>query len=570
MQRTCRQCSASFQVTPSDLAFYEKVSPTFHGKKELIPPPTLCADCRQQRRLAQANQLNLYERKCDLTGASIISNIHPGAPCKVYRQQDWYSDKWDPLEYGREWDPSRPFFAQLKELLFTVPRPNVFTGFEFDENSEYTNHAGKNKDCYLIFDSDECRSCYYSYSINNCMDCADCFRTRKSELCYECVDCVRCYASAFLQDCDNCADSMFLKNCTGCKHSLMCSNLRNKEYFVENKPVSKEEFMRFRSLLGSRDMVLSAKERFGKLKLEHPQKYMHGVQNEGVLGDYLVNCKDAYLCYDSEDLWDCRHAYQGFMPLKNCMDVQECGDAELLYECCVCGYGMKNSGFCTLTLTSVNDVFYCHHCHHVKNCFGCVGLNRKEYCILNKQYTKEEYERLVPKIIEHMRKTPLRSPDGSFAGQEWGEFIPAELSIHGYNETLAQDYNPLTKAQVEERGWKWFDKPEASDQYMGPPVVIPDSIADADDSVCANILRCEATGKPFKIIPQELKLCQRLNVPLPRKTFFQRHQERMALRNPRKLWKRSCAKCQKEIETTYAPDRPEIVSCEQCYLSSVY
>jgi len=28
-----------------------------------------------------------------------------------------------------------------------------------------------------------------------------------------------------------------------------------------------------------------------------------------------------------------------------------------------------------------------------------------KYCILNKQYSKEEYEELVPKIIEHMQKT---------------------------------------------------------------------------------------------------------------------------------------------------------------------
>jgi hypothetical protein len=33
-----------------------------------------------------------------------------------------------------------------------------------------------------------------------------------------------------------------------------------------------------------------------------------------------------------------------------------------------------------------------------------VGLHDKSYCILNKQYTKEEYEELVPKIIEKMMK----------------------------------------------------------------------------------------------------------------------------------------------------------------------
>jgi hypothetical protein len=44
----------------------------------------------------------------------------------------------------------------------------------------------------------------------------------------------------------------------------------------------------------------------------------------------------------------------------------------------------------------------------------------KEYCILNKQYTKEEYEILVPKIIEHMKTFP--SPHGRGARGEGGEW----------------------------------------------------------------------------------------------------------------------------------------------------
>ena len=32
---------------------------------------------------------------------------------------------------------------------------------------------------------------------------------------------------------------------------------------------------------------------------------------------------------------------------------------------------------------------------------------------MNKQYTKEEYEELVPKIIEHMMKNPLLEEGGS-------------------------------------------------------------------------------------------------------------------------------------------------------------
>ncbi len=505
------------------------------------------------------NQLNLYERKCDLTGASVISNVRPDSPYTVYRQEDWYSDKWDALTYGMQFDFSRPFFEQWKDLFVQVPRPNLFTGYEFDENSQYTNHAGKNKNCYLIFDSDQNRDCYYSYSVNSCVNCMDCFRTRKSELCYECIDCIRCYGSSYLQDCDNCSESMFLKNCTGCKKCLMCSNLKNKEYYVENNQVSKEEFETIRTMLIKRSAMQSANQHFKKLKIEFPQKYMHGVQNENVVGDYLIQCKDAYQCFDSEDLWDCRYVFQGFMPLKNCMDIQECGEGELLYECAVMGYNVHNCSFCHHTLAQMNDLLYCTLCPHCKDCFGCVGLQRKQYCILNMQYTQQEYEELVPKLIAHMRTT-----------KEWGEFFPVELSSYAYNETMAQEFMPLTKEEALKRGWSWLDAVEKTDQYMGPKIELPETIEEVGDDICGKILTCEASGKQYKIIPQELALYRQLRLPLSKRAFFQRNKDRMALRNARVLFDRTCANCQKPIQTTYSPERLEKVFCEECYLKAVY
>jgi len=78
------------------------------------------------------------------------------------------------------------------------------------------------------------------------------------------------------------------------------------------------------------------------------------------------------------------------------------------------------------------------------------------------------------------------------------------------------------------------------------------------------------TGKPFKIIKQELVFYIENNLPVPTKHPDQRHKERMDLRNPRKLYERTCAECEKDIVTTYSPDRPERVVCEECYRKLVY
>jgi hypothetical protein len=558
MQKNCTNCDISFEITESDRTFHEKISPTFAGKKYQIPPPTHCPNCRQQRRVAQANQLNLYERKCDLTGSTIISNLAPDSPYKIFRSEDWYSDTWDPLEYGRDFDFSRPFFEQFQELSLAVPRPQLHRVPELDENAEYTNYAGRNKNCYLIFDSEDNRNCYYNYSINATESCMECFRVRGGELLYECIDCTRCYNSAFLQDCDNCNDSVFLKNCIGCKHCLMCSNLRNKEYHVENKPVSKEEFERFRSMLTSRSRLQSAMQRFEKLKIEYPQKYMHGVQNEDVVGDYLTNCKHASYCFDSPNLWDCKYVFQAFGSLKNCMDIQECGEAEKFYESAFCGYESFNGMCCLHVLGGARDMFYCISSPHSQNLFGCVGCRYKKYCVFNKQYLRNEYEDLVARIIGHMQKTG-----------EWGEFYPVGLSMYPYNLTLAQDYFPMTKEEVLKRGWQWREEEESAEKYMGPEVELPDDVSSIEDGICEKILRCDTCGKLYKIIPQELRLYRKMNLPLPRSCFHCRHKRRFAMRNPRPLYDRKCDACGIGFKTTYNPDRPERIFCEKCYQESL-
>src|SRR3989344_5892291 len=113
------------------------------------------------------------------------------------------------------------------------------------------------------------------------------------------------------------------------------------------------------------------------------------------------------------------------MSLKNCMDVHECGEGERLYECAVSGYQIYDCCFCSHTLGTMNNLLYCSLCPHTKNSFGCIGVQRKQHCILNKQYTKEEYEEQAPHIIAHLRTTG-----------EWGEFFPTTTSTYAYNETL--------------------------------------------------------------------------------------------------------------------------------------
>ncbi|MFA7686064.1 MAG: hypothetical protein WCX95_04670 [Candidatus Gracilibacteria bacterium] len=557
MDKVCKQCGETFPFSEDDLAMLKKFTSEFAGQKFEMPEPTFCVDCRAQRRLAFLNQINLFRRKCDATGVDMVSNYPSNNPTKVYEQLYWYSDKWDALDYGKDFNENESFFEQMYELQLKVPVPALFTDYLHDENCEYTHCAGKNKNCYMIFDSDENWNLYYCYGVNGSKDSLDCYRGQKLELCYEVIDSNNCYKCAYTYNSSNCSESLFLNNCTGCRNCIYCSNLVNKQYHVFNENVGKERYEEIMKGFGSHEFLIDKIPQFEKFKLTFPQKYMRGVQNENVIGNHVINSKNAYYCFDSMNLWDCRYCYQAFISAKDSMDIQESGGCELNYETVNCAYNVYNAFSCFQCMDNCNNLKYCIQCQGCSNCFGCVGLKRKKYCILNKQYTPEEYEQLVAKIIKHM-----------MTAGEYGEFFPIHYSSFGYNLTTAQEYFPLTKEEALAKGFKWYDI--GKKEYQPATFELPDNIADVQPEIIKELLACEDCGRNYKIIEQELKLHQTLNLPLPRKCFYCRNLNRIKYRTPRKLYDRQCAKCSADLKTAYAPDRPEIIYCEKCYVENVF
>ncbi|MDD5026313.1 MAG: hypothetical protein PHH13_02945 [Candidatus Peribacteraceae bacterium] len=549
--KTCAWCSTSFEITPEDRAFYEKVSPVFNGKKELIPPPTLCPDCRQQRRLSWRNERNLYHRKCDLTGRQIISIYAPDSPQKVYDQDAFWGDKWDAITYGSTYDFSRPFFEQFADLFLAVPRISLIN--KDHENSEYCNFSLQNKNSYLLFTCYGCEDSFYCNRSQVSRSICDCANVEDCELCYEVIDSDRCYHCQYLQNCSNCSDCFLGYNLRGCRDCFACYNLQKAQYQIGNAQYTKEGYEELMPKL-LKDMK-NVRRNFEERKREMPHKYMDCINVENCTGNAIINSRNARACYEVIGVQDCTYVANA-TSMKDAFDVNNDDRSELVYE----AVGSEaNTMHCFDDICWFDhDILYCSLCFHCNYCFGCTGLKHKKYCILNKQYTKEEYEALLPKIIAHMRQMG-----------EWGEFFPTKYSPFSYNETMAQDFFPLSAGEVTERGWKWrMDNKQQS--YLGPETAVPDSIEGTDDSLCNKILRCSVTGKPYKIIPKEFVFYRQMGIPPPKKCFEQRMIERMQLRNPRKLWSRKCAKCGKVIETTYNPERPEIVYCESCYLATTY
>ncbi len=480
----------------------------------------------------------------------MITNMPPGTPAPVYDIAYWHSDNWNQYAHARDYDFSRPFFAQFSELIALQPRASLLRGYEFDENSDYTNHAGNNKNCYLIIDSDGCRDCLYSYSISACVDCIDCFRCDRSELCYECVDCVECYQSRYLQNCSTCVECVFMRSCIGCTSCYGCVNLKNKRYCWYNQQLSEHEYKTRLQAIGldSRESVAQLKQQYAEFARQHPARFVQGFHNEDVLGDYLLHCKNAHHCFDSRKLWDCSYLFQAFAETKDSMDCTEVGESELLYETCYAGVPGYNLRFCAIAYPNVQNLTYCYAMKFSSNCFGCAGLRRAEFCILNKRYSEQDYFDLLPRIIAHMQSTG-----------EWGEFFPAALAPVPYNLSHAFDFLPLTQEQALARGYRWWS---GSVEEPGAVVLAPDRIADANVQICEKVLCCAETGKKFRLQKSEFQFYQKLGIPVPATHWECRHLARLRARNPREFHVRRCAACSQELLSTVPEARNSQVLCE--------
>ncbi|MFY9463374.1 MAG: hypothetical protein WAP52_04295 [Candidatus Sungiibacteriota bacterium] len=561
--RTCQNCKNPFTIEPEDFAFYEKMK---------VPPPTFCPECRLQRRLMFRNERSLYKRKCDLCGKEIITMHSPNKKRRVYCCPCWWSDKWDASEYAMDYDPSRSFFEQFRELQERVPFMALITEYPTLINSDYVNHAGNAKNSFFVFNGDYTENCCYLTQTNNAKECMDGYSIFFSELSYESINIDKSYGIYFSEDISSSHNIYFSKNLIGCNDCFGCVNLRNKQHYIFNEPYSAEEYKKKiqEFSVGSSVSVAELREKARIFWQKSPHKSLHGAHNVNSSGDYIYdskNVKESYLVNGGEDMKFCQWINMG--PVKDAYDYTEWGaGGEQLYECLTVGQGASNVRMShAIWMGPTMDIEYCMYALASNHMFGCIGMRKKEYCILNKQYSKEEYLALRARIIADMNARPYTDARGRKF--PYGEFFPYDLSLFDYNESSAQDYFPLTKEQTLERGWRWKDKENTVYQITKQAADIPDHIKDAPDAITKEIIACAVCGRAYRIIQPELELLRRFGFPLPRNCFECRYQARLSRMNPMCFYDRVCAKCGIAIRTAYAPERPEIVYCEQCYQAEV-
>jgi hypothetical protein len=543
------------------------------------------------------NERTLYKRPCDKTGKSMITMFHPDADVVVYDHDIWWGDSWEPTDYGQDYDFLKPFFEQFKELLGKTPLANL--GNDNCVGSPYGNHNADCKFCYLIYASFNNERVHYSFGAVGLKDCIDIYSSKNSELCYGDTLCGEIYKTHFSYETNESINSFFLRYCTNLQECIGCVNLRNKNYCIFNVQYTKEEYETRKKELdfGSYEKLCEFEKLYNKFTLNFPNKYANIRKSVSTTGDHIFNCKNVK---DSFDLYggieDSKYLIH-IVDMKDSYDIYGGGAViDLSYEGVDAGIQASGQLFSVLTHSCLNT-YYTYMCFGSKNIFGCVGLREKQYCILNKQYTKEEYFELTSKIIEQMNNIPYKDKKGLI--YKYGEFFPSELSPFTYNETIAQEYFTKTKEEIIKNGYIYRVLSEHNYQPTILSKDLANHIKDVSESILDEVIACPNNGdektqctKAYRIIKSELDFLKNNNIALPRYCPNCRHYKRLKQRNPFHLWHGKCqcfgtvsqnkkykntiehthgaSPCPNEFETSYAPGRPEIVYCEKCYQQEVY
>ncbi len=494
----------------------------------------------------------------------------------VYCGDFYNSDNWDPLSYGMDYDFSQTFFEQLGELFKKIPRRALYQ--DFAVNSEYTNQIVNIKNSYLCFggrDYEDCSYCAQNFFLKNCSDVDF---SKKSEFCFESVHLRNCFRVRFGYYSEECLDSWFIYACRNCSNCVGCTNLIGKSYCIFNEQYSKEEYEeKLKDMnLFNHEGLEKVKKEFWEHSLNFPRKYASIKNIVNSVGDDLEQVKNCRYVFSVSEAENVRYSF--FVPYggaKDCFDLDHVGVGTTESYELHSGFGNSRVLFSTRVYYSHN-IEYSDDCYNDEYLFACAGLRKKQYCVFNKQYSKEDFNELRNKIIKQMKEMPF--VDKKSRVFSYGEFFPIDIMPFSYNNSVVSEYFPLTKEEILEHGYK-YTEPEIK-KYKSTilPHQLP-SIEKADEKVLEEIVQCYHEGNcnhkcttAFRIIQNELNISKMLNVPLPKLCPNCRHIERMNFLNSPRLYNRKCMKegCDNEFETSYAPERPEIIYCERCYQQEVY
>lgn len=518
LERTCKITKRSFQITKEEQEAYDHFA---------LPYPEACREERLRQALCFLNERRLFWRTCSVTGQRIVSIYPETAPFPVVTTEVVQQLQAGNLRYGRDYDLRAPFFDQLYDVWRAVPR--AATSAEQTVKSSavhltlFANHATLVSHSFYIDD------CLYSLHLVDCKHCIDCLHCSRLTRSYQCVDCHDGALLRYSTHSSGCSDSWFLYDSRNCRHCLCCVGLQDKKFCIFNAPVSEHEYWETLRTwnLDNRSACEDVRDRFAAFVREHARNKFFTDNPGSGSGNSLYRSSrivHSYNCQDSAGLIDCYALFRA----DGCVQGVGFGDGlEDSAQFISVGLGASRVVNCIECYDGVSDLSYSIGCKRSSHLFGCVGLVDREYCILNRQYSRSRYADLTGAIRRQL------VTDGS-----WGRFFNLFFTPFAYNQSAAGDYMPLGEIQATYLGYGWAVEDEelrpsellrAVDAAGGEIGEMPLAFSDrAIETLPQQIYVCELMGKPFQLSPREITLYLELGVCPPARSFEQRHKERLS------------------------------------------
>lgn len=550
-ERTCSLTGEKWMMTDEEIGWYKAFN---------VPPSTVSPQTRWKYHGLWYVGYQYWYQAHPVTGKPIVCTVHPSTGIKVLPDVEWFQK--DFFDAGRDYDAAKSFFEQWRVLQLAVPMPASRNHVEPVNSIAFVSQG--DEDSYFVGASKTKRT-LYAHAATDVEDSAEVYESSKLQNCYNVVDSSRLHLCLFARASYDCINSAFLFDCRNCEFCFGVTNKRNKKYVWFNEQLTKDEWEKRRAAvdLGSRNVVTEYLQKFNDLVKDQaiwPENFNdHAVESNGEYLFKTTRVKDSYLCGEGAvDQYSCNFSIGNSE--HDAFSGYAVNGSDFYYSASGGGRGQK---FCFLTIRSDN-MEYCLLCYNSRDCFGCVGLQRKQFCIFNKQYTEEEYWKRVDELKCAMLERG-----------EYGEFFPAGYSPSYWADSGAPSWFGATEADVRAMGSMMYE-PESNGAIgndlvdpsrLKPSMDVPDHIDQLTDDWAGVPLLDAACGRRFSYIKPEVAFYRRLKIAPPINHFTSRIKALWKEANQGVFDRTTCSKCGKSLTVARNAAHPvRIIYCIDDYL----
>jgi len=371
-------------------------------------------------------------------------------------------DNLSSLDYNFQ----KSFFENFSNLEKNNYFPSRIT-FNEGDNTDYADMVIWVQNVYLSYwIVHNCENIIYWVSVkDNCTNILNwCMVIDNTENCYTVFWVVNSYKIFYSRYISNSNNIWFSTNLIWCSECIFCNNLDNQSYCIKNKKYDKESYFI------EKEKILKSHKNYSNYYKSLDKIWVNN-NNKNISGSYLINCenlKDSYNCYWVENGQNIMLVWSEVWN-KNMYDVFQAGSPswdDMYWVCWAWSWAQNIFNCCNVSWWT--NVFYSLHMQNSSYCIWCIGLKNKSYCILNKQYTKEEWNIMADKIFSSMEKNWTL----------W-DFFPWNINPFYFNDTMAKILWGFSKESAVKDWYMWRDEeikvdiPEWSDVIFTSPQPSP-------------------------------------------------------------------------------------------------